>query len=163
MRKLALLIFAVLAVATISAGCMSSSKSDRSARKAAIGSEPPPSVHANLDIAGNRVNIRAFSWGIDGPHAHELNLVRLVDANSPPFFVGTAEGTSYRTVTLTLIRDDGTTAGTYVFSDAIITSFQNSMSAGESALESLALSYQKVDFTYGSGNGCFEFTRGRRC
>jgi type VI protein secretion system component Hcp len=163
MRKWALLIFAALVVATISAGCMSGGKSDRSSRKAAIGSEPPGALHPRLQIAGNQMNVRAFSWGLNGAQAQQLNIVRLIDANSPPFFRGTAEGTTYRTATLSLIRDDGSLVGTYEFTDVVITSFQNSISVDEPALESLSLSYQKLDFTFTSAHECFDFARGRAC
>lgn len=161
MRKWVLFVMAVL-VAAVAAGCMSD-KSERSARKAAIGSEPPPTLYPRLEIAGNRVNVRSFSFGIDGPQAQALQLVRLIDENSPPFFRGTAEATNYQTATLTLLQSDGTTAATYVFSDVVISSFQNSMSAGDPALEALSLTYQKLNFTYGSANACFDFPRQRAC
>ncbi len=163
MRKWSLIVSAALVVALVGAGCMSGGKSDRSARKAAIGSEPPGSLHPAFTIGGNNVNIRSFSWGLAGAQPHQLNIVKLIDANSPPFFRATAEGTSYRSAVLTLIRSDGTTAATYEFNDVVITALEHSISVTESPLESLSLSYGQLDFTYGAAHACFEFGRGRAC
>lgn len=121
------------------------------------------------DTADGSIDVKAFDAGVKnsttagsgsggGSGKAEFSTVKfakLYDGASPKLLIDDATGTHIPTVTFTFKRpgNDGATFLTYTLTDVVVTSYEQGGTEQKPLLESVELSFRKIEVTYQPANG----------
>jgi type VI secretion system secreted protein Hcp len=125
------------------------------------------STDADSDFKGKAFEVYSFSFGASNPvrfgsqsegagagkvSISSFNLMKKVDASSPPMFLSCANGGHFSSATVTLRKSGGAQVKYLIFklSPVFVESVQWSGSSGgdDTPTESVSLAFGKVDITY---------------
>ncbi len=139
-----------VAIVLLAAGCMSGNKSDRSARKAALGSTTSGEVIGSMDISGvaSGIDLYSFSWGAEsnsgGQHTNQFAITKKIDPVSTTLLHHALIAQVFPSVTIRLLPVGGRPYATYDLTNAVVQQVDHGAGNGD---EQVALQGTCVAFT----------------